>query len=126
MVFTFTGDSVAIFGAIGPSEGPYSVTLDGIDTIGTFNATKDAYTAQVALYQTSNLGPGSHTLALSNSGPGQLLAVDYAVVSGSSTSLAGATTGGASTSSARESSASTVSGVNQSSNNSTTGSRSEN
>ncbi|KAJ7619467.1 hypothetical protein FB45DRAFT_754920 [Roridomyces roridus] len=77
----FTGSSIAVFGSVGPTLSPYTVTLDGIPA-GSFNATKQDYTAQVALYSASNLGDGNHTIELkaTPASPGQFFAIDFANV----------------------------------------------
>ncbi|KAK6995996.1 hypothetical protein R3P38DRAFT_2800350 [Favolaschia claudopus] len=64
-ILSFSGDTVALFGAIGPNFGPYAVKIDG-NSVGTFNATKQDYTAQAALYRGDGLGSGDHTLEIIN------------------------------------------------------------
>ncbi|KAK7042133.1 hypothetical protein R3P38DRAFT_3447488, partial [Favolaschia claudopus] len=78
-ILSFSGDTVALFGAIGPNFGPYAVKIDG-NSVGTFNATKQDYTAQAALYRGDGLGSGDHTLEIINqpSSSSQFLAIDFA------------------------------------------------
>ncbi|KAJ7482211.1 hypothetical protein B0H11DRAFT_1862898 [Mycena galericulata] len=75
------GDYIAVFGPVGPTISRYTVSVDGV-TSGTFNATKENYTPQVALYQASGLGSGQHTVELTSEPAvaGQFFAVDYAQV----------------------------------------------
>lgn len=77
------GDIVAIFGAVGPSLGPYGIKIDG-QSMGTFNATKQNYAAQMQLYHADDLGAGNHTLEIVNqpTSTGQGLALDFARVAG--------------------------------------------
>ncbi|KAF8183748.1 hypothetical protein K438DRAFT_1599149 [Mycena galopus ATCC 62051] len=81
-----TGTFISIFGPVGPHIAPYTVQLDGVNG-GIFNATKQAYYPQVALYSASGLADGPHTLELISqpSTSGQALAIDYVQVSPSST-----------------------------------------
>ncbi|KAH7927506.1 hypothetical protein BV22DRAFT_1031695 [Leucogyrophana mollusca] len=85
--YTFTGDSVALYGTVGPENGPYSVQLDGGEAV-QFNATQFMLYTQTMLYYADNLGSGSHRLMITNlpDQDGQYLSVDYAQV----TSLASA------------------------------------
>ncbi|KAJ7071988.1 hypothetical protein C8F01DRAFT_1361438 [Mycena amicta] len=78
---TFAGESIVLYGAVGPSQGAYSVKLDGSDA-GSFNAHKSTYTAQQPLFQTDSLGSGNHTLVLTNqpSGTQTGLAIDFALM----------------------------------------------
>ncbi|KAJ7720962.1 hypothetical protein DFH07DRAFT_303752 [Mycena maculata] len=82
-ILSFSGDTVSVFGAVGPSLGPYGITLDG-ESVGTFNATKQNYTAQMLLYHADGLGAGDHTLEVINqpTDTGQGLAIDFARVAG--------------------------------------------
>ncbi|KAJ7875322.1 hypothetical protein B0H14DRAFT_3130764 [Mycena olivaceomarginata] len=91
---SFSGDFITVFGPVGPSIARYSVQVDGADA-GTFNGTKEAYTAQVALYQATGLGAGHHTLELTSQPAvgGQLLAVDFVQVSPASTTAVGSGSG---------------------------------
>ncbi|KAJ7926474.1 hypothetical protein B0H13DRAFT_1460963, partial [Mycena leptocephala] len=84
------GDSISVFGVVGPFVAPYTVQIDGVlapaiagtsgTSSGSFNATKQSYIQQVALYRGSGLGAGSHTITLMAHQPaaGQMLAIDYA------------------------------------------------
>ncbi|KAJ7657878.1 hypothetical protein DFH06DRAFT_456155 [Mycena polygramma] len=96
---SFSGGFITVFGPVGPTISRYTVQLDGADG-GTFNATKEAYTPQVALYTASGLGAGAHTLELISQPAvaGQLLAVDYIQVSPSSTATSGNSSSSASAS----------------------------
>jgi hypothetical protein len=80
--FAFTGDAVALYGAVGPTSSAYTVQLDGGGPL-SFNATKQAYYPQVMLYSAVNLGSGQHMVTLVNNPTafGQGLLIDYAVVS---------------------------------------------
>ncbi|KAJ6597567.1 hypothetical protein DFH09DRAFT_82528 [Mycena vulgaris] len=80
---SFSGDNVALFGAVGPALGPYGIKVDG-GALVTFNATKQNYAAQIALYRADNLGAGDHTLQVINqpTSTGQGLAIDFALVAG--------------------------------------------
>ncbi|KAL1705927.1 hypothetical protein EV121DRAFT_202503 [Schizophyllum commune] len=80
----FSGESVSLYGAVGPSYGRYTVQLDGGGAQG-FDA-KDVYTqTQVLLYHANNIGNGTHKLVLANSptqdAPQSSILTDYAVVS---------------------------------------------
>ncbi|KAL0952765.1 hypothetical protein HGRIS_006993 [Hohenbuehelia grisea] len=83
MFLKFSGESVTVFGAIGPTSAPYTVELDG-EAPSSYNATKDLYTPQVMLYHTDNLSSGDHTLKLTSApaNSGQALSIDYALVRG--------------------------------------------
>lgn len=71
---------MTLFGASGPSNGPYSVQLDGGKSE-TYNAT-NAYPTNygVTIYHADNLGPGTHQIILTNlpATSGQYLTIDYA------------------------------------------------
>jgi hypothetical protein len=72
---------VSLYGPVGPEGSPYSVQLDGgLHT--NYSSAKQSYTPQVLLYHADNLGPGKHSLRLSNqpSSSGQVFAIDYANV----------------------------------------------
>ncbi|KAF9244860.1 hypothetical protein BU15DRAFT_85715 [Melanogaster broomeanus] len=82
--FTFTvrfwpGEAVTLFGPTGPSNGPYTVQLDGGETV-TYNASTSLTNYGVTLYHADNLGPGQHQMVLTNmpSTNGQSLSIDYA------------------------------------------------
>ncbi|KAN0091014.1 hypothetical protein V8E55_004580 [Tylopilus felleus] len=78
--FTFIGEAVTLFRTSGPSNGPYSVQLDGGQGI-QYNAT-NAYPTNygVVIYHADNLGPGQHQIIFTNlpATSGQYLSVDYA------------------------------------------------
>ena len=81
---SFQGESVSLYGAVGPAYGRYTVQLDGGGAQG-FDA-RDVYTqTQVLLYHANNIGNGTHTLVLANSptqdAPQSSILIDYAVVS---------------------------------------------
>nr|GAT60605.1 predicted protein [Mycena chlorophos] len=88
---TFAGESVVVYGAVGPSQGSYSVQLDGSDA-GTYNAHNPTYHAQQSLFQTDSLGSGNHTLVFTNqpSGTQNGLAIDFALMAALPTSNASA------------------------------------
>ncbi|KAK7055107.1 hypothetical protein R3P38DRAFT_2845138 [Favolaschia claudopus] len=92
---SFSGGFISVFGPVGPTIARYSVQVDGIDR-GTFNATKDAYSPQVPLYQATGLGGGHHTLQMTAQPAvsGQFMAVDFVQVSPNSTASGGAGGGG--------------------------------
>ena len=72
------GTHVELYGAISPSSGPLTVQMDG-GLSKTFNATGSKFTPQMVLYQESGLGPGTHTMRVTNSPfSGQTLTIDYA------------------------------------------------
>ena len=75
-----SAEAVSLFGTSGPSNGQYSVQLDGGQTV-TYNAT-NAYPTNygVVIYHADNLGSGSHQIVLTNlpAISDQILAVDYA------------------------------------------------
>ena len=75
---------MVLYGAVGPSGGPYTVQLDnGLPR--TFNASKEKFSPQVVLYQDGGLSPGKHTVRVTNTPfSGQTLSLDYAVVMRSS------------------------------------------
>ncbi|KAJ8518723.1 hypothetical protein ONZ45_g4244 [Pleurotus djamor] len=90
----FTGSTISVFGAVNNNLGSYSVQLDDRPPE-TFNATVLEYVPQTILYQSDNLGPGLHTVKFVNqperSGLGLLL--DYALITGESTTQAVAESG---------------------------------
>ena len=81
MTLTFSGDTVQIFGTVGPKDAPYSVQLDN-GSLSTFNATKYKAYQQILLYYADNLGPGSHNVKITNKPalPGESLNINYALV----------------------------------------------
>ncbi|KAH7913448.1 hypothetical protein BJ138DRAFT_1146014 [Hygrophoropsis aurantiaca] len=88
VTYSFTGDSVALYGTVGPENGPYAVQLDGGEAMA-FNGTQFMLYTQTMIYYADNLGPGSHQLMVTNlpEQSGQYLNIDYAEVA----SLASAT-----------------------------------
>ncbi|KAF9268650.1 hypothetical protein L218DRAFT_852939 [Marasmius fiardii PR-910] len=82
MTFTFdvSGDTVSLYGPVGPSAASYVVQVDG-GTATTSSATKARFEPGVLLYHGGNLGPGKHTLTFScRPATGQSCSVDYAEV----------------------------------------------
>ncbi|KAL1758815.1 hypothetical protein FB107DRAFT_206325 [Schizophyllum commune] len=80
----FSGESVGLYGAVGPAYGRYTVQLDG-GGAQVFDAS-DVYTqTQVLLYHANNIGNGTHKLVLANAptqdAPQSSILIDYAVVS---------------------------------------------
>jgi hypothetical protein len=75
-----TGEAVTLFGTSGPSNGPYSVQLDGGPTV-QYNAS-NAYPTNygVTIYHADNLGPGTHQIVLTNlpDTSSQYVTIDYA------------------------------------------------
>ncbi|KAK0231248.1 hypothetical protein IW262DRAFT_1343032 [Armillaria fumosa] len=86
VTLTFNGEEVRIFGYVGPNASPYLVQVDN-STVGTLNGTKWDQFSGVVLYETSNLGPGQHTVSLMNTpaGTAQGLSIAYAVVTDNTT-----------------------------------------
>lgn len=70
------GDAVAIYGSIGPQNGPYSVQLDN-GTVQSYSASTKTRGVKSLLYYGSNIGEGDHSLAIVNKG-NQHLEIDYA------------------------------------------------
>ncbi|KAJ7815930.1 hypothetical protein B0H13DRAFT_2293236 [Mycena leptocephala] len=59
-ILSFSGDTVSIFGAVGPNLGPFTIKSDG-KTIGSFDASKQNYVAQKDLYHADDISAGDHT-----------------------------------------------------------------
>ncbi|CAG8754025.1 12422_t:CDS:2, partial [Acaulospora colombiana] len=80
VTYTFTGDAVSIFGALGPTQGPYSVQLDG-NAPANYSAVAPSFFAQQLLYHATGLGGGQHSVRLTNmpAKTGDSLSVDYAI-----------------------------------------------
>ncbi|KAF9071661.1 hypothetical protein BDP27DRAFT_1218709 [Rhodocollybia butyracea] len=81
--FTYTfqvWDGVSLFGPVGPGYSSFSVQLNGVSQ--EFTAQKSRNASQVMLYHVDSLGPGQHTLEVlvQPSATGQALAIDYAEV----------------------------------------------
>ena len=78
------GSHVELYGAVGPSDGPYMVQLDGGSST-MLNASRTRSSPQMVLYQASGLNSGNHTMRITNSPfTGQALNIDYAVFGQSS------------------------------------------
>ncbi|EIW74819.1 hypothetical protein CONPUDRAFT_112764 [Coniophora puteana RWD-64-598 SS2] len=75
---TFTGDVVSLYGTVGPSNGAFSVQIDGGVTT-KYNATSVITMYQYMLFHADSLGGGQHTLKLMNQGTSSLN-LDYAAV----------------------------------------------
>ncbi|KAI5988703.1 hypothetical protein EDD15DRAFT_2520205 [Pisolithus albus] len=73
---------VTLFGAIGTSNGLYSVQLDGGNAT-QYNGTAFLPFYGVTLFHADNLGSGQHQVTLTNTASvtGQRLSIDYAIVS---------------------------------------------
>lgn len=78
--YIFQGDSVQLFGTVGPKMGQYSVSLDGAPPID-YNAQKEYFASNMMLYAGSSLGAGQHNLTITNlqGQTGSCLALDYAL-----------------------------------------------
>ncbi|KAJ6476281.1 hypothetical protein C8R45DRAFT_753943, partial [Mycena sanguinolenta] len=81
VAFSVRGTFITIFGPVGPTIARYTVQLDGVNA-GTFNATKQAYYPQVALFSASGLSDGPHSLQVVSqpATSGQVLAIDFVQV----------------------------------------------
>ncbi|KAJ7612707.1 hypothetical protein FB45DRAFT_843274 [Roridomyces roridus] len=97
--FSFNGDRVALYGAIGAQGGPIQVQIDNSSTVGkyTTNQMVTDTTAPVAqylagqmLFYADHLGSGEHhiTVTANPASPAQDLSIDYAVVDGTVNSAA--------------------------------------
>ncbi|KAF7340293.1 hypothetical protein MVEN_01948400 [Mycena venus] len=113
---TFTGDRVALYGAIGAQGGPYSVHIDNGSVASTFttyqmisdpNTPLPNYLAGQLLFYADSLPPGDHTVTLTSNlaSTTQDLTIDYAIVDGSLNSVP---TSGSSTSSTASTSSSSM------------------
>ncbi|KAJ6484048.1 hypothetical protein C8R45DRAFT_1099212 [Mycena sanguinolenta] len=91
-MFSFAGDRVALYGAIGGQGGPYSVQIDG-GSISSFTARQNIsdpdtslpnYLSKQLLFYASGLGLGNHTVTVVSSilASGQDVSIDYAIVDG--------------------------------------------
>ncbi|KAJ7481925.1 hypothetical protein FB451DRAFT_139105 [Mycena latifolia] len=112
----FSGDTVSLFGPIGPTLGPYGIEIDG-KSIGTYNATSQTYAAQTILYYADGLGEGDHTLKVINqpTSTNQRLAIDFASVVGFPASSASASPTNSASASASVSSSASAGGKSMSS-----------
>lgn len=92
VTLTFNGEEVRIFGYVGPNASPYLVQVDN-STVGTLNGTKWDQFSGVVLYETSDLGPGQHTVTLMNTpaGTAQGISIAYAVVTDNTTAASSGT-----------------------------------
>lgn len=108
--YTFTGNSVSLYGPIGPNYSPYTVQVDG-GTVSHYNASNVNFIPQVILYYADGLGPGTHSLKVmyQPSTVGQTFAIDYA--STSSTQSLGGVVLSAATSSSNGISGGSVAGI---------------
>lgn len=72
---------MSVFGAVGPSQGPYSVQVDG-GSVTNYTALSTGFQAQSLLYLADGLSDGQHTVRIANapSKAGQALSIDYAIV----------------------------------------------
>ncbi|KIJ67685.1 hypothetical protein HYDPIDRAFT_83283 [Hydnomerulius pinastri MD-312] len=80
--FSFTvSDAVALYGTVGPQNGPYAVSIDG-GAPANFNATTFLSYPQTMLFYASNLGFAPHVLTITNlpDSNGQYLNIDFAQV----------------------------------------------
>ncbi|KIM32155.1 hypothetical protein M408DRAFT_326814 [Serendipita vermifera MAFF 305830] len=78
--YAFTGNAATVFGVLGPSQGPYSVAIDG--GAGTnYTALSANFLPKQILYHVTGLTDGAHTIRISNlpATTGQALTIDYAV-----------------------------------------------
>nr|GAT57672.1 predicted protein [Mycena chlorophos] len=78
---TSAGDSVFLYGPVGPSYSPFSVSIDGGQAV-SYSATKQFFHPQTLLFSAVNLGAGTHSVNISYTPaqPGQIFAIDYANV----------------------------------------------
>ncbi|PPQ66479.1 hypothetical protein CVT24_007053 [Panaeolus cyanescens] len=77
-----TGDTVFLYGSVGPNGASYSVQMDDQAPLN-FTSLKSPYRPGTMLYQASNLGGGRHTVKVvstSYSNSGRTLSIDYAEV----------------------------------------------
>ncbi len=83
------GDSVTLYGPIGPNYSPYTVQVDG-GAISNYSANSVNFIPQVLLYYVDGLGSGTHGLKVmyQPAQVGQLFTIDYASTS-STKSLGG-------------------------------------
>ncbi|CAK9780428.1 unnamed protein product [Cutaneotrichosporon oleaginosum] len=67
--FNFTGSSISVYGATGPTTSSYTVTIDGnVNALQVSNST-----GRTVLYEAHNLTSDTHQLEIVNSGSGLLL-----------------------------------------------------
>lgn len=80
VTYTFNGSAAAIYGALGPTQGPYSVQLDGGPSAN-YTALNGNFFPQQILWHVTGLDAGLHTVRLNNmpAKTGQGLSIDYAI-----------------------------------------------
>ncbi|KAJ7908227.1 hypothetical protein B0H13DRAFT_1617759 [Mycena leptocephala] len=99
--FSFAGDRIALYGAIGSQGGPYSVNIDD-GSVSTFTAQQMIsdpntplanYLSGQLLFYADSLTPGNHTVIFTSNlvSPTQDLTIDYAIVDGTLNSVPGGT-----------------------------------
>ncbi len=78
--YSFNGSAATVFGALGPTQGPYSVQLDGGPATN-YTAKNAEFIPQQILYHVTGLTAGTHAVRIYNtpSTAGQALSIDYAV-----------------------------------------------
>ncbi|KAF9456657.1 hypothetical protein BDZ94DRAFT_1177253 [Collybia nuda] len=77
VIYTFSvSDIVSLYGSTGPLNSPYTVQLDSWPNK-TFQGNRPTYKTQSLLYYADNLGPGDHTLTITNEADSNLQ-IDYA------------------------------------------------
>lgn len=72
---------MTVFGASSQTNGQYTVTLDSQTNPKVFDAQHDEVNTETVLYYADNLGPGTHSLVLTNRpaiGAGQQLWIEAA------------------------------------------------
>ncbi|KZT18750.1 hypothetical protein NEOLEDRAFT_1103183 [Neolentinus lepideus HHB14362 ss-1] len=80
VVYTFQGDSVQIYGVLGPSQGSYSISLDNQSISQIPNGNQDYFYADTLLYAASELPVGLHNVTLTNLASSYTcLGIDYAI-----------------------------------------------
>ncbi|GHJ84900.1 hypothetical protein NliqN6_1302 [Naganishia liquefaciens] len=81
IAFSFTGTSVAVYGAVNMNHGIYTVTCDGVsaDYSGFYDAGPKSLTGGAVLFHRANLENVSHTVTLINRGakPTNFFGIDY-------------------------------------------------
>lgn len=82
VTYTFNGSAATVFGLVGPSQGPYTVSLDGAAATNFTAKANDRHVQQI-LYHVTNLVDGVHTIRIANAPAttGDALTIDYAVFS---------------------------------------------
>ncbi|KAF7325666.1 hypothetical protein MKEN_00416500 [Mycena kentingensis (nom. inval.)] len=83
---SFSGDRVAIYGAVGSQGAPYSVQLDGgtVESYSQAIKVQNGYMANQLIYYATGLKSGNHTVQLKSTSTNTLdrFTIDYAVVDG--------------------------------------------